>query len=109
MIEIPELKLSKKVKSMQMFHQPVESATQGDRLGICVTQFDPSLIERCIASSPGYLQMIYGWLWLVGGDQFHFIPVVFTAAVIKVFKIPYYKSECKTGGKFHGDCTAIGC
>ena len=60
-IEIPGLKLSKKVKSMQMFHEPVESATQGDRLGICVTQFDPSLVERCIVSSPGYLQMIYGW------------------------------------------------
>ncbi len=64
MIEIPGLKLSKKVKSMQMFHEPVECATQGDRLGICVTQFDPSLIERCIVSLPGYLQTMYGWLTL---------------------------------------------
>lgn len=25
-----------------------------------------------------------------------------TAAVIRVYKIPYYKFDCKTGGKFHG-------
>lgn len=62
MIEIPGLKLSKKVKSMQMFHEPVERAAQGDRLGICVTQFDPSLVERCIVSCPGYLHATYGWL-----------------------------------------------
>ena len=59
-IEIPGLKVSKKIKSMQMFHKPVECASQGDRLGICVTQFDPSQVERCIVSSPGYLQTTYG-------------------------------------------------
>ena len=26
---------------------------QGDRAGICVTQLDPKLIERCIVCSPG--------------------------------------------------------
>ena len=60
MVEIPELKISKKIKSMQMFHKPVQRITQGDRVGICVTQFDPSLVERCLISSPGYLTTIYG-------------------------------------------------
>ena len=60
MIEIPDLKVTKKVKSMQMFHKPVQTATQGDRLGICVTQFDPHLIERSLVASPGYLHATYG-------------------------------------------------
>lgn len=60
MIEIPTLKICKKIKSMQMFHQPVQNATQGDRVGICVTQFDSSLVERCLVSSPGHLHAIYG-------------------------------------------------
>ena len=27
---------------------------------------------------------------------------VFTAAIIEVFKIPYYKSDVRSQGKFHG-------
>lgn len=60
MVEIPTLKVCKKIKSMQMFHEPILSVSQGDRVGICVTQFDPSLIERCLVSSPGYLTNSYG-------------------------------------------------
>ncbi|CAG2119014.1 unnamed protein product, partial [Medioppia subpectinata] len=45
-IEIPSLKTIKKVKSMQMFHQKIDRAIQGDRVGVCVTQFDPKLLER---------------------------------------------------------------
>lgn len=45
---------------MQMFRQPIQRATQGDRLGICVTQLDPHLVERCLVASPGYLHAIYG-------------------------------------------------
>ena len=37
-VELPELGLEKKVKSMQMFRQPVQYASQGDRLGLCVKQ-----------------------------------------------------------------------
>ncbi len=54
------LKLTRKVKSMQMFRQAVECAFQGDRLGICVTQFDPKLLERGIACTPGSLPTSYG-------------------------------------------------
>ena len=31
---------------MQMFRKPVERAMQGDRIGLCVTQFDPDKLER---------------------------------------------------------------
>ena len=36
MVEIPYLRETKKVKSMQMFHKNVKSARQGDRLGLCL-------------------------------------------------------------------------
>ena len=33
---------------------------QGDRVGICVTQFDAKQVERCLVSSPGHLPTLYG-------------------------------------------------
>jgi len=36
-VELPQLQLVRKVKSLQMFRQPVQNAQQGDRVGICVT------------------------------------------------------------------------
>eukprot|EP00112_Aurelia_sp_Birch-Aquarium-sp1_P004988 Seg1566.6 transcript_id=Seg1566.6/GoldUCD/mRNA.D3Y31 product="Selenocysteine-specific elongation factor" protein_id=Seg1566.6/GoldUCD/D3Y31 len=81
-VEIPSLKVTKKVKSMQMFRKPVQRALQGDRVGVCVTQFDPKLLERGLVCSPGALPTLY-------------------AAVIKVSKIPYFKSKCETKSKFH--------
>ena len=81
-VEIPALKVSKKVKSMQMFKKPVNSASQGDRVGVCVTQFDPHLLERGLVCTPGTLPTIF-------------------AAVIKVSKIPYFKGKCETKSKFH--------
>ena len=35
-------------------------ALQGDRVGICVTQFDPKQVERCVVASPGYLPTLLG-------------------------------------------------
>ena len=37
-IELPELQITKKVKSMQMFKKAVSSAAQGDRVAVLVTQ-----------------------------------------------------------------------
>ncbi|XP_075687899.1 selenocysteine-specific elongation factor isoform X3 [Rhinoderma darwinii] len=81
-VEIPALKVSKKVKSMQMFHQPINRAMQGDRLGICVTQFDPKLLERGLVCTPDSLHTIH-------------------AAIISVKKIPYFKGSLRTKTKFH--------
>ena len=57
-VEIPALKVTKKVKSLQMFRRPVERAVQGDRLGVCVTQFDPRTLERGLVAAVGYLPTI---------------------------------------------------
>lgn len=81
-IEIPSMQVTKKVKTMQMFHQPVEQASQGDRVGICVTQFDPKLLERGLVCCPGYITNIH-------------------AAIISAQKIRYFKSSVKSKMKFH--------
>uniref|UniRef100_G1M9H0 Selenocysteine-specific elongation factor n=2 Tax=Ailuropoda melanoleuca TaxID=9646 RepID=G1M9H0_AILME len=81
-VEIPALKVVKKVKSMQMFHMPVTSAMQGDRLGICVTQFDPKLLERGLVCAPESLHTVH-------------------AAIVSVEKIPYFRGPLQTKAKFH--------
>nr|XP_021150250.1 selenocysteine-specific elongation factor isoform X1 [Columba livia] len=81
-VEIPALKVTKKVKSMQMFHTPVTYAIQGDRVGICVTQFDPKLLERGLICTPESLHTIH-------------------AAIISLKKIQYFRGALQTKAKFH--------
>ncbi|XP_051568447.1 selenocysteine-specific elongation factor-like [Myxocyprinus asiaticus] len=81
-VEIPALKVTRKVKSVQMFRKPVPSAMQGDRVGVCVTQFDPKLLERGVVCTPGSLQTLY-------------------AAIISVQKIEYYRGALSSRAKFH--------
>lgn len=55
---------------------------QGDRVGVCVTQFDPKLLERGVVCTPGSLRTLY-------------------AAVISARKISYFKGPLATRAKFH--------
>lgn len=64
-VELPALQIQRKVKSMQMFKKNVRYAQQGDRVGICVTNLDPKLIERAIAASPGAVPLLSTVLCLV--------------------------------------------
>ena len=82
-LEFPSLGVQKKVKSMQMFRKPVSSCRKGDRVGICVTQFDASLLERGIACTPGSIKP-------------------FNSFIAQVEKIRFYKEKVKTKAKFHG-------
>lgn len=81
-IEIPTLKVTKKVKSIQMFRQPMLTAVQGDRIGICITQFDAALLERGIIAQPNYIQTV-------------------RAAIVQLNTIKYYKAEIASKSKFH--------
>ncbi|KAM4582817.1 selenocysteine-specific elongation factor [Fundulus diaphanus] len=81
-VEIPVLKVTKKIKSVQMFRKPVSGAMQGDRVGVCVTQFDPKLLERGLVCTPGSLRTLY-------------------AAIISARKIGYFKGSLATRAKFH--------
>lgn len=80
-VEIPSLKEVKKVKSMQVFRKPVDKIRGGDRAGVCVTQFDPTLLERGVVCHPNSLQPIY-------------------AAVVNAEKIGYFKGRIETKMKF---------
>ncbi len=81
-VEIASLNESRKVKSLQVFRRPVTSARQGDRAGLCVTQFDSKDLERGLVAAPGFLSAACG-------------------AVIKVNRIPYFKGEIATKSRFH--------
>jgi len=100
-IEISALKEIRKVKSIQMFKKSVSKAIQGDRVGVCVTQFDSGLLERGLVATPGSEKVVlfpninqkvtFSWRSL---------PNAF-AIVIKLNRIPYFKGKISTKGKFH--------
>ena len=81
-IELPNLKLEKKVKSMQMFKRPVQSCERGDRLGMCITQLDHNLMERGLVASPGSVP-------------------TFNAAVVTAEKIRFFKQTVGSKMRFH--------
>ncbi|KAL7057210.1 hypothetical protein AAHC03_019383 [Spirometra sp. Aus1] len=82
-VEIPQHKLQKKVKSIQMFRTPVEMIGPGDRAGICVAQLDPAVMERGFLTKPGSLLPCSACL------------------LSNVTKIGYFKSAVCSKGKFH--------
>ncbi|KAG5677838.1 hypothetical protein PVAND_007560 [Polypedilum vanderplanki] len=81
-IEIPSMKIDRKIKSMQMFKKPVERAQAGDRLGICITNVDSKLLERGLICQKGCVEFTH-------------------ATVIKLNKIKYFKREIKSKSKLH--------
>ncbi|CAF3631096.1 unnamed protein product [Adineta steineri] len=84
-IEIAVLKEIRKVKSMQMFRKPVDKAMQGDRIGLCVTQFDPDQLERGLISTPGIIKVFHG-------------------LIIQINKVKYFKHDIENRTKFHITC-----
>jgi hypothetical protein len=46
MVEFPTLATQKKIKGLQMFRRKANIIQQGDRAGICVSNFDAKLMER---------------------------------------------------------------
>jgi len=82
MLEIPAVGMEKKVKSIQMFRVGVDKIVQGDRAGVCLTQFDPSLVERGVVCTPGM------------------VPIV-PAVVAEVKRIAFFKGEISSKAKFH--------
>lgn len=81
-IEIPAIYEKRKVKSMQMFRNTVQEAKQGDRVGICVPNFNADSLEREVLAAPGTVKPV-------------------THAVIKLRKIKYFKGPIRSKSKFH--------
>lgn len=81
-LEVPKLGLSRKVKSMQMYRKGIRDAIQGDRVGICLTQFSHNEMERGVLAAPGLLRHVY-------------------VAILKVNRIKYFKQTIRTKSKLH--------
>mmetsp|Transcript_103813 Transcript_103813/g.211862 ORF Transcript_103813/g.211862 Transcript_103813/m.211862 type:complete len:810 (+) Transcript_103813:677-3106(+) len=65
-IEFPALgNVQRKIKSMQMFKRKTSRIQQGDRAGICVSNFDATSLERGICASPGSVRWVSGAIALV--------------------------------------------
>ncbi|KAK9906478.1 hypothetical protein WJX75_002571 [Coccomyxa subellipsoidea] len=82
MVELPELRLAKKVKSMQVFRKPVLTCRQGDRAGICVTQLNAASLERTLLCAPGSVP-------------------TFTAAIAAVEKVRFFSGALPSKSKVH--------
>lgn len=94
-IHFPMLKLDKKIKSMQMFKKPITKAVSGDRLGICVTNVDASLLERGLVTTATHKSCLQ----------------YVSAVIIKFNRVRYFKKDIKSKSKFHmsiGHETALG-
>lgn len=79
-VEIPQLSETKKIKSIQVFRKPAQMAAQGDRCGICITQFNTQLIERGLLAASGYVKQI-------------------KAAVVRVQRVSIQKNVVQTKAK----------
>lgn len=82
-IEIANLQMTRKVKSMQMFRRAVTGLVQGDRGALCVTQFDPKSLERGVACSPPQSMQFY------------------CACVVRLAKIRYFPGAVRSKSKLH--------
>ena len=81
-VEFPTLATQKKIKGLQMFRRKANFIQQGDRAGICVSNFDAKLMERGIIASPGTVKLIRG-------------------AIAVVRKVRFFKGGLNSGAKFH--------
>jgi len=81
-VEVPSLKLVKKVKSIQVFHRPVACAARGDRAGVCLAQLDAKLLERGLLCDPGTVP-------------------TFTCALAAVQRIRFFKGALPSKAKLH--------
>uniref|UniRef100_A0AAG5D8N4 Selenocysteine-specific elongation factor n=1 Tax=Anopheles atroparvus TaxID=41427 RepID=A0AAG5D8N4_ANOAO len=84
-VEIPKIKLHRKVKSIQMFRKSYQTIRQGDRAGICITQFDPKTLERGIVCASSYAHYVH-------------------ACITKLTRVRYFKRPLRSKAKFHVTC-----
>lgn len=81
-VEIPQLGLERKVKSMQMFRKPVQNASKGDRVALCFANLSAESMERGTLTTPGSVPST-------------------SAAIVLLRKVRYFPLECKSGSKLH--------
>ena len=91
-IEFPLLATSRRVKSIQAFKKPVQKASFGDRIGMCISNLSSSQLERGVACEPGSM-------------------LKFTKAIARVEKVRFYPNKVLSKKKLHimiGHSTTMG-
>ena len=97
LIEFPSLgNLQRKIKSMQMFKRKTTRIQQGDRAGICISNFDADSLERGICASPGSVKWVSGAIALV-------------RKIVPHYKGATLKNKSKYHVSGHGHCVLLGC
>lgn len=81
MVEIPDLKVSRKIKSIQSFKESVKTISAGDRAGICVQSIESESIERTLISSKPLSSI--------------------STLLLKAKRVKYYKNELRSKSKIH--------
>lgn len=95
---IPELQETRKVKSLQVFKRSVGEAKAGDRVGLCVAQFDSTQMERGALCS--------------GSDASAAAVLEKTdTLIVRVHRVRFHPMVCDSHTKFHitiGHTTVMG-
>lgn len=111
-VYLPDFKQTKKVKGIQMFKKPVQTALRGDRIGLCVTQFSAENMERGIIcgvkahASAGDDSAATA----VSGAVSKKVTSI-TSAIAKVNKVRFHKLPVEATMKYHftvGNATVMG-
>lgn len=98
-ISLPEHGMEKKVKSLQVFKKNVSSARAGDRVGLCVSQFDAASMERGIVCS-SHTPSDAG-IDAQGGTARAQHPVCTRVLIARVHRVRFHQLPCDTSTKFH--------
>ncbi|RNF12242.1 putative selenocysteine-tRNA-specific elongation factor [Trypanosoma conorhini] len=104
-ILIPDSHLVKKVKGLQAFRKPLQRARRGDRVGLCVVQFDAEGVERGLLCSAQQQQR-----GALPADA----PLLIESAkvlVAEVNRVRFHQLSCDAHTKFHitiGHSTVMG-
>ncbi|VDP23024.1 unnamed protein product [Schistosoma margrebowiei] len=85
-IGLPYQRIQKKIKSIQVFRQPIQSIGPGDRAGICVSQLDSNLLER-------------GLIGDITSTE-NLIPC-YACILTCIKKVSYFKSSIKSQSRLH--------
>ncbi|KAH9577374.1 Transcription factor [Trypanosoma melophagium] len=103
-ILVSESNVLRKVKGLQVFHKPVQCARRGDRVGLCVVQFDAEGIERGLLCSAQTSRKMASITELPLFES--------TSAIIaEVNRVRFHRLPCDSHTKFHitiGHSTVMG-
>lgn len=92
MIQVPELKQFRKIKSIQSFRESVKTISAGDRAGICVQSLDSNSIERTLITS--YSDSVSSFS---DGNSLKKT----CKFLLKASRVKYFKGDLKSKGKIH--------